>query len=63
MGLLTQSRFYSVRRDTLTIRGADAAILLVFDAARIQPAPRPWVVDSYATDPGHARRRRSRGRS
>ena len=49
--LLGQSRFYNVRANTLTIRGADLAILLVFDAAPANPLLGSWVVDSYAPTP------------
>ena len=49
--LLLHSRFYNVRRDTLTIRGGDGTILLVFDAAPRNPLLGSWVVDSYATAP------------
>ena len=49
--LLGQSRFYNVRANTLTIRGADLAILLVFDAAPANPLLGSWIVDSYAPTP------------
>jgi heat shock protein HslJ len=52
LGLLNQSRFYNVRLDTLTIRGADGTILLVFDAAPNNPLLGSWIVDSYASAPG-----------
>jgi len=52
LGLLQQSRFYNVRADTLTIRGPDLAVLLVFDAAPSNPLLGSWVVDSYSTGPG-----------
>ena len=42
--LLLQSRYYNVRGDTLTIRGADLSILLVFDAAPKNPLLGSWVV-------------------
>jgi heat shock protein HslJ len=51
LGLLEQSRFFNVRSDTLTIRGADASILLVFLAAPSNPLLGSWVVDSYASAP------------
>ena len=50
--LLNQSRFYNIRLDTLTIRGADGTILLVFDAAPNNPLLGSWIVDSYASAPG-----------
>jgi heat shock protein HslJ len=46
-GLLQQSRFYNVRAGTLTIRGSDRAVLLVFDAAPVNPLRGSWVVASY----------------
>jgi heat shock protein HslJ len=49
--LLQQSRFYSVRSNSLTIRGADLAVLLVFDAAPANPLLGSWIVDSYASAP------------
>ena len=51
--LLHQSRFYNVnaRDDTLTIRGADLAVLLVFDAAPANPLLGSWIVESYAPTP------------
>lgn len=49
--LLQQSRFYNVRSDTLTIRGADLAVLLVFDAAPANPLLGSWIVGSYASAP------------
>ena len=45
LALLQQSRFYNVTRDTLTIRGPDLAVLLVFDAAPANPLLGPWVVE------------------
>jgi len=51
-GLLQQSRFYNVRAGTLTIRGADRSILLVFDAAPVNPLLGSWVVDSYVDASG-----------
>ena len=47
IGLLQQSRFYNVRAGTLTIRAADLSILLVFEAAPVNPLLGSWVVDSY----------------
>ena len=52
LALLDQSRFYNVRVDTLTIRGADGPILLVFDAAPANPLLGSWIVESYASAPG-----------
>jgi heat shock protein HslJ len=52
LALLAQSRFYNVRDDILTIRGADLAVLLVFEAAPANPLLGSWVVDSFATAPG-----------
>ncbi len=52
MTLLEASRFYNIRADTLTIRGADRSILLVFDAAPANPLLGSWVVDSYADASG-----------
>ena len=52
LALLDQSRFYNVRGNTLTIRGPDLSILLVFDAARRNPLLGSWLVDSYSTGPG-----------
>ena len=52
VGLLQQSRFYSVRADTLVVRGPDRAVLLVFDAAPDNPLLGSWVVDSYKTADG-----------
>jgi heat shock protein HslJ len=45
---LQASRFYSVKRETLTIFGAKGATLLVFDAAPRNPLLGTWNVDSYA---------------
>lgn len=52
LALLDQSRYYNIRLDTLTIRGADGTILLVFDAAPNNPLLGSWIVDSYASAPG-----------
>ena len=51
--LLGQSRFYNVnaRDNTLTIRGADLTVLLVFDAAPANPLLGSWIVESYAPTP------------
>ncbi|HET9085871.1 MAG TPA: META domain-containing protein [Candidatus Limnocylindrales bacterium] len=45
---LQASRFYSVKRETLTIFGAKGATLLVFDAAPRNPLLGTWDVTSYA---------------
>ena len=50
--LLEQARYYNVRANTLTIRAAGGAIVLLFDAAPNNPLLGPWVVDSYASAPG-----------
>jgi len=50
--LLGQARYYNVRANTLTIRAAGGAIVLLFDAAPNNPLLGPWVVDSYASAPG-----------
>ncbi len=50
--LLQASRSYNIRNDTLTIRGPDAHILLVFEAAPSNPLLGSWIVDSIATTPG-----------
>lgn len=52
LDLLQRSRFYNVRAETLTIRGGDGAVLLVFDAAPANPLLGSWLVDSYAASPG-----------
>src|SRR6185295_4281559 len=44
LALLEQSRFYSVRGSTLTIRGADLSVLLVFEAGPANPLLGAWVV-------------------
>ena len=51
LALLDQSRYFNIRLDTLTIRGADGTILLVFDAAPNNPLLGSWIVDSYASAP------------
>ena len=61
--LLGQSRFYNVnaRDNTLTIRGADLTVLLVFDAAPANPLLGSWIVGIVRADaelpdrpaPGH----------
>jgi heat shock protein HslJ len=48
---LLQGRYYNVRNDTLTIRGADLSILLVFEAAPNNPLLGSWIVDSLAIPP------------
>jgi heat shock protein HslJ len=52
LALLGDARFYNVRADTLTIRAAGGAVVLLFDAAPNNPLLGPWVVDSYASAPG-----------
>ena len=52
MSLLQASRFYSVRAGTLTIRGPEREILLMFDAAPRNPLLGSWVVDSYQDSTG-----------
>jgi heat shock protein HslJ len=47
---LDASRFYSVRRETLTIFGARGTTLLVFDAAPRYPLLGTWRVDAYEAD-------------
>jgi heat shock protein HslJ len=51
LGLLAESRFYSARRDTLTIYDGSATTILVFDAAPRNPLRGDWRVDSYASAP------------
>src|SRR3954470_20895761 len=51
LALLRQSRFYNVRSDTLTIRGPDRSVLLVFVAAPANPLLGSWVVDSFESAP------------
>ena len=46
---LQQSRFYTVRRETLTIFGSKGATLLVFDASPRNPLLGNWDVDSFAS--------------
>jgi heat shock protein HslJ len=47
---LDASRYYSVRRETLTILGARGATLLVYDAAPRNPLLGTWRVDAYEAD-------------
>jgi heat shock protein HslJ len=51
LGLLDESRFYSVKRDTLTVYGGSRTTILVFDAAPRNPLRGTWRVDSFATAP------------
>src|SRR4051794_14116862 len=51
LALLRQSRFYNVRTDTLTVRGPDRAVLLVFAAAPANPLLGSWIVDSFESAP------------
>jgi heat shock protein HslJ len=52
MDLLGQSRFYSVRRETLTVYDADRYTILRYDAAPRNPLLGTWDVDSFETAPG-----------
>jgi len=52
LSVLHESRFYGIRDDVLTIFGAGAQALLVFDAAPQNPLLGKWNVDSFATTPG-----------
>ena len=52
LSLLGSSRFYSVRRDQLTIFDAERNTVLVFNAAPRNPLLGKWRVDSYGTTPG-----------
>ena len=49
--LLQPSRFYNIRGDTLTIRGPDRSVLLLFVAAPANPLLGSWVVDSFESAP------------
>ncbi len=49
---LHESRFFGIRDGVLTIFGAGAQVLLVFDAAPQNPLLGKWNVDSFATTPG-----------
>ena len=51
LALLTDSRFYSVRRDTLTIFDAIGSTALVFDAAPRNPLLGTWGADSFGVPP------------
>jgi heat shock protein HslJ len=51
LGLLGESRFYSARRDTLTIFDGNRATILVFDAAPRNPLLGNWRVDSFESAP------------
>jgi heat shock protein HslJ len=51
LGLLGRSRFYSARRDTLTIYDGSLTTILVFDAAPRNPLRGNWRVDSFAPTP------------
>ena len=50
--LLEQGRFYTARRDTLTIYDGPGNPVLRFDAAPRNPLLGTWNVDSYQTTPG-----------
>jgi heat shock protein HslJ len=52
LALLDSSRFYSARRDTLTIYDEIGSTVLVFDAAPRNALLGPWRVDSFTTSPG-----------
>jgi len=52
ISLLQSSRFYSVRRDTLTIYDALGSESLVFDAAPRNPLLGKWLVGGFETKPG-----------
>ncbi len=52
LAALEASRFYSERRDTLTVFDAEGTTILVFDAAPNNPLLGNWTVDSFATAPG-----------
>jgi heat shock protein HslJ len=52
LAALRSSRFYSVRRDTLTIFDAIGSPVLEFDAAPRNPMLGTWMVDSFETGPG-----------
>jgi heat shock protein HslJ len=52
LALLDSSRFYSARRDTLTIYDEIGSTVLVFDAAPRNALLGHWRVDSFATGPG-----------
>lgn len=51
LGLLARSRFYSARRDTLTVYDGSLTTILVFDAAPRNPLRGNWRVDSFAPTP------------
>ena len=52
LSLLDRSRFYGIRRDTLTIYDRSGTSLLVFDAAPRNPLRGTWRVNSFSTGPG-----------
>ncbi len=52
LGLLQQSDSFSSRQDTLTIFGADHAVLLTYDAGPRNPLLGHWDVDSFSDAPG-----------
>jgi len=49
--LLDSSRFFGIRRNTLTIYSSVGSPVLVFDAAPRNPLRGEWTVDSFATAP------------
>lgn len=52
LGNLQASRWYSARREVLTIFGVGGETLLVFDASPRNPLLGTWVVDSFSDGPG-----------
>jgi heat shock protein HslJ len=52
LAALEASRFFSVRRDTLTIFAAGGKTSLVFDASPRNPLLGTWRVDSFEVEPG-----------
>lgn len=52
LAALDSSRFYSVRRSTLTVFDAIGSPVLEFDAAPRNPMLGTWKVDSFASAPG-----------
>jgi heat shock protein HslJ len=51
LGLLDASRYFTVRRNTLTIYSSLSEPILVFDAAPRNPLRGEWRVDSFETSP------------
>jgi len=50
--LLQQSRFYNVNGRTLTIRSADLAVILIYDAAPNNPLLGDWFIQAYNNGAG-----------